>query len=661
MEQHSAVLCKLLSSWTGLSNQDLVASFILAALSLRSNSKWSVGPIPIRNHPTASDRLVHGTQTLVKDVPSLLPILHVTPNLLKWCNASSPSELSLRSIFLHVRLRGLKPATNSAMLGWFDHRRPLVLLHHIPSPNEVLKQQAHGKRVCTLFLEPKQLASLHVSPLAYMSGNQSHARDALDFLIHDLSHIELFCTPSTHIEQVGFFNCMYQLDPTEQGKPFRFFRAFANMKLLWPQFQYVFSDMNCHATHLLSYLKAKWLMHDEQQREVQEKNAKNAKGTTKLGFNEGWPLMMDALGMQELALEGANKLCGGEKMTREHGEAIRDFFRARGIQVLKEQNDMKKDTNENATTVCKETKTPSNPVPPLAPPSPSLLLPPSPSPSLSLLPPPPPPPPPTMTVAEKVAQQVQQIRTKRIQETQAKSKATKQAHHTLLVQDTTFMKQQEKHYFAIVESFSLNTGFMASHAARNQNGSIYDKHRKSLKYGEIPYQTLAMALQKIKTVYKGLRFRNDVMYDLGSGTGKVCIAAALYHASFQKIIGIELLKELHDVSIQLLQSFQTYVAECNGVQTALNKRQNIQTVLGDLTEIPWYNDATVVFCNTLVFDEELLCTLAEMLIQVQPGCFLITSGALNTNNRLDKHFNLMECSMQLYSWGKSSLYIHQRK
>ena len=218
--------------------------------------------------------------------------------------------------------------------------------------------------------------------------------------------------------------------------------------------------------------------------------------------------------------------------------------------------------------------------------------------------------------------------------------------------------------------------FIASHAARRgQNTTTtsgsnssntneeYDKHRTSLNYGEIPFQTLSLALQRIKIKYKGLSWSatnfsagTDVFYDLGSGTGKAVIAAALYHSSFQKISGIEILQKLHQVSVQVLTAYRNYVAATDTLNLA-----PVDTLLGDITEVPWYNDATVVFCNTLAFDGPLLCTLAELLSNLSSGCFLITSGRLNDANRLDHDFVLLECSFEEYSWGKSSLYIHQRK
>ena len=687
--QHSKTLADLLKIWIKfkLSNQEIVASFILCALTFRTRGKWAVGP---RKSETPNIDDNHTCQLIkLKDVPNLLSVLKFSPKILNWCNVSSPDEITLCSIFVNLRLRGIKPSTNNAMIGWFENKRPLVLLHHIPSPNEVLKQQAFGKRVITLFLQESDIASYHVSKLEYMSGNHCHGRDALDFLIHDLSHIELFCESTTYVEQVGFFHHMYQLDPTRNGKPFRFFRKFANMKVLWPQFQYVFSDMNCHSTHLLSYLKAKWLMHDKQRMQClgshikEEENGNNECKLGKeavIGFRQGWPKMLQALGMTGVALEGANKLCCGEKMTQKHGEAIRDFFRKKGKQVI-EENNLVSETGGGGVSgggVVKEKKK----LIPLSAPSSSSTPLPTPKPRNKQH---------SMTVTEKVAQQVNEIRQRRNTEVQSEIMKLKNEKEMLIKSNENYLKQQEIHYHNIIgNSFLLERSFMASHAARrgheNNNtaaAAAYEKHANSLNYGEIPFNTFAFALQQIKTKYNGLLGKDKhIFYDLGSGTGKVCISAALCYPFFHKIIGIELLKELYDVSVQVLKSYNSYINEtfniplpstnANAIEkTLINTNTNtlrqtkgapyINTILGDITEIPWYKDATIIFCNTLVFDDTLLLTLAEQLKNVSSGCFLITSGRLNSENRLSEHFTLLECSMQKYSWGMSSLWIHQRK
>ena len=57
-------------------------------------------------------------------------------------------------------------------------------------------------------------------------------------------------------------------------------------------------------------------------------------------------------------------------------------------------------------------------------------------------------------------------------------------------------------------------------------------------YGEITFESFAIALEKIKKRYDGLKEKGGKFYDLGSGTGKPVFAAALLH-DFEKVTGIE--------------------------------------------------------------------------------------------------------------------------
>ena len=168
---------------------------------------------------------------------------------------SSFESLSLLDVFASVQLYQMPLYVNEVMVHWLQgNYTPLVLLHRIPTPLEVLHQQSNGDRAITLFLCEVGLSSLHVSPLAYMSGEKVHKKDALDFLVHDISHMNLFLNRDTYEEQVGFFSAMESL------RPYHYFVRQCGMdEDMWSQLQYCFSDMNCWVTHLIKYLRAKWL------------------------------------------------------------------------------------------------------------------------------------------------------------------------------------------------------------------------------------------------------------------------------------------------------------------------------------------------------------------------------------------------------------------
>ena len=53
-----------------------------------------------------------------------------------------------------------------------------------------------------------------------------------------------------------------------------------------------------------------------------------------------------------------------------------------------------------------------------------------------------------------------------------------------------------------------------------------------------------------------LQNRGGTLYDLGSGTGKACVAAAILH-NFDQCVGVECLEGLFSVSLELLASYNT--------------------------------------------------------------------------------------------------------
>jgi hypothetical protein len=150
-----------------------------------------------------------------------------------------------------------------------------------------------------------------------MEGMPNHSKDALEFLLHDLKHMENFIDHATYKEQVGFFRCMLKLSDVkgdEKGdvksdvkvdvkgdlktevvtsfdnnggitslpigeiephiieleavksnrspQPF-FVDVCGYDKHLWRELEYVISDMNCYSTHMMQYMLAKMIIATE--------------------------------------------------------------------------------------------------------------------------------------------------------------------------------------------------------------------------------------------------------------------------------------------------------------------------------------------------------------------------------------------------------------
>jgi hypothetical protein len=84
------------------------------------------------------------------------------------------------------RLSGVPEPAARALCEWVNGRRPALRLHHAPSPRELLAMMARGRR-----------------PVSLLDGE-----GGLDFVLHDLCHLEKFADPSHHHGQVRLFGLL---------------------------------------------------------------------------------------------------------------------------------------------------------------------------------------------------------------------------------------------------------------------------------------------------------------------------------------------------------------------------------------------------------------------------------------------------------------------
>ena len=119
-------------------------------------------------------------------------------------------------------------------------------------------------------------------------------------------------------------------------------------------------------------------------------------------------------------------------------------------------------------------------------------------------------------------------------------------------------------YDATTQAFPISLGKSVSKKERQERNLVKDS---TLIYGEITFETLGMVFEKIKKVYgipnQGasgsigfLQRCGGIFYDLGSGTGKAVIAAAMLH-NFDVCYGIEILEGLYSVSLDTLNAYNT--------------------------------------------------------------------------------------------------------
>ena len=325
--QEAKILAPILTCWKNkyelkeINDVDFAAAYILATLAIRyPGCKFLAGPLnPVIKF---DDSLLRKDCKSLLHFPELMALLNNRKKLVKYFGERF-GEMKIVEVFAKMRLKGIKKHSNNyvnhSIVQWGIGKRPLLLKFFIPSPLKVLKMQANNTRVVTMFVKYEQLIKKHIAPLTYMNGSVVHERDPLHFLIHDLQHIEKFCDPMTNLEQIGFFKKMLSLD---NNQPNHFFGKYDHKRdqnakdgviNLWQMMEYVISDMNTWSTHLIKYVRAKWMIYMENDVHF---------------FHKGWDeLMIDNFGIPKNSplYHAMIDVCD-KNFTREDGEMVRKFF-----------------------------------------------------------------------------------------------------------------------------------------------------------------------------------------------------------------------------------------------------------------------------------------------------------------------------------------------
>ena len=149
---------------------------------------------------------------------------------------------------------------------------------------------------------------------------------------------------------------------------------------------------------------------------------------------------------------------------------------------------------------------------------------------------------------------------------------------------------------ALVAEMPVSAGKKSSTSERN----LLKDSRSTLVYGEIQFSSYAIAIEKVKNKYGGLQESGGIFYDLGHGTGKPALAAALLH-DFDSVNGIELLDGLYNLSLQLKS---IWMEKIHALLPESKKKIEVNFTQGDITVEDW-SHATMCFANSTCFDIHL--------------------------------------------------------
>lgn len=162
-------------------------------------------------------------------------------------------------------------------------------------------------------------------------------------------------------------------------------------------------------------------------------------------------------------------------------------------------------------------------------------------------------------------------------------------------------------------------------------------------YGEITYSGFLkmLALAGIK--------KGETFYDLGSGTGK-CVLLAALATECSRSVGIEILDELHMTACHVLSTYRKQFLQENENKKAINFIQ------GDFKYLD-ISDADVIFMNATCMQYEIDLPFTRKIERLKKGTRILT----NTLYLLSEEYQVQPLGPIAFSWGDEQVFLHTKK
>jgi Histone methylation protein DOT1 len=182
----------------------------------------------------------------------------------------------------------------------------------------------------------------------------------------------------------------------------------------------------------------------------------------------------------------------------------------------------------------------------------------------------------------------------------------------------------------------------------------------SLGYGEITEQTVFAVIRSIRQILQRqsptmMSTSVEVMVDLGSGAGRVVLAAAIAVSLHLKMaVGLEILPGLHRQAMLLQNRWNEEAVHLAPTRPCLDFQCCDFT-----TRTDWIDSADLIFMHCTVFEDSLFELACDLCSRVKPGTWIVT-----VSRRLQSaEAFIFECVSELQlelSWGLGRVYV-QRK
>jgi len=176
----------------------------------------------------------------------------------------------------------------------------------------------------------------------------------------------------------------------------------------------------------------------------------------------------------------------------------------------------------------------------------------------------------------------------------------------------------------------------------NEERAMIEEGGGNPTYGEITFD----AVEELINEFKEHLTKKDVFFDLGSGTGKVCVQVALRTPA--KAIGIELSPTRYQAAQQIKQELLN-----KKILTDKNKLQFFEQNILDAD----LSNASVIFLCSTCFSEELMQKLSDKIARLPKPVIVITLKELPNS---DNKFKLLKRMTLPMTWSNNtSVYAYE--
>lgn len=125
--------------------------------------------------------------------------------------------------------------------------------------------------------------------------------------------------------------------------------------------------------------------------------------------------------------------------------------------------------------------------------------------------------------------------------------------------------------------------------------------------------------------------------------------------NFEKCIGIELIKNLHNLTNKLKENLKNFKNDL------LCKEENIQFFHNDFIKFEYenldiFNETSLILINCKTFTKELMNNIAQKYSKMSKDTYMITS--FQNMEEFDSSWKNLEVLRKVMSWGPATMYIN---